>query len=161
MIRVIITDWYPREGRRNRGRQSKRWEDELKLTAGPKWRRRKPLDSTVLWYLTVRTGPALTEYRYKVVVAFGVVFRPVSQIPTTHSLRYPTPSQMADNGLLNPLGLRTSMDGDDYLFFENDSKRASLTARCTGRTALDGAAGTGRPRRTRHENVRVRSRARQ
>ncbi|GBP48758.1 hypothetical protein EVAR_32778_1 [Eumeta japonica] len=34
----IITDWYPREGRRNRGRQSKRWEDELKLTAGPKWR---------------------------------------------------------------------------------------------------------------------------
>ncbi|GBP33186.1 Putative uncharacterized transposon-derived protein F52C9.6 [Eumeta japonica] len=35
----IITDWYPREGRRNRGRQSKRWEDELKLTAGPKWRR--------------------------------------------------------------------------------------------------------------------------
>ncbi|GBP38671.1 hypothetical protein EVAR_27858_1 [Eumeta japonica] len=32
----IITDWYPREGRRNRGRQSKRWEDELKLTAGPK-----------------------------------------------------------------------------------------------------------------------------
>lgn len=35
----IITHWYPRDGRRNRGRQSKRWEDELKLTAGPKWRR--------------------------------------------------------------------------------------------------------------------------
>ncbi|GBP60294.1 hypothetical protein EVAR_91578_1 [Eumeta japonica] len=35
----IVTDWYPREGRRNRGRQSKRWEDELKLTTGPKWRR--------------------------------------------------------------------------------------------------------------------------
>ncbi|GBP51448.1 hypothetical protein EVAR_37284_1 [Eumeta japonica] len=37
MERSMI-DWYPREGRRNRGRQSKR-EDELKLTAGPKWRR--------------------------------------------------------------------------------------------------------------------------
>lgn len=35
----IITDWYPRDERRNRERQSKRWEDELKLTAGPKWRR--------------------------------------------------------------------------------------------------------------------------
>lgn len=35
----IITDWYPRDGKRNRGRQSKRWEDELKLTAGSKWRR--------------------------------------------------------------------------------------------------------------------------
>ncbi|GBP67515.1 hypothetical protein EVAR_49882_1 [Eumeta japonica] len=34
-----ITDWYPREGKRNRGRQSKRLEDELKLTAGPKWKR--------------------------------------------------------------------------------------------------------------------------
>ncbi|GBP76279.1 hypothetical protein EVAR_54966_1 [Eumeta japonica] len=34
-----LGDWYPREGRRNRGRQSKRWEDELELTAGPKWRR--------------------------------------------------------------------------------------------------------------------------
>ncbi|XP_030025374.2 uncharacterized protein LOC115443910 [Manduca sexta] len=35
----IVTDWYPRDGKRKRGRQCKRWEDELKLTAGPNWRR--------------------------------------------------------------------------------------------------------------------------
>lgn len=35
----IVTDWYPRDGKRKRGRQLKRWEDELKLTAGPYWRR--------------------------------------------------------------------------------------------------------------------------
>lgn len=34
-----VTDWYPRDGKRKRGRQRKRWEDELKLTAGPNWRR--------------------------------------------------------------------------------------------------------------------------
>lgn len=35
----IVTDWYPRDGKRSKGRQQKRWEDELKLTAGPNWRR--------------------------------------------------------------------------------------------------------------------------
>lgn len=35
----IITQWYPRDGKRSQGRQQMRWEDELKLTAGPKWRR--------------------------------------------------------------------------------------------------------------------------
>lgn len=35
----IITNWYPRDGKRCRGRQQMRWENELKLTAGPKWRR--------------------------------------------------------------------------------------------------------------------------
>lgn len=35
----IITQWYPRDGKRRRGRQQMRWEDELKLTAGSKWRR--------------------------------------------------------------------------------------------------------------------------
>ncbi|CAF4908416.1 unnamed protein product [Pieris macdunnoughi] len=35
----IVTHWYPRNGKRSRGRQYRRWEDELKLTAGPNWRR--------------------------------------------------------------------------------------------------------------------------
>lgn len=34
-----VTEWYPRDGKRNRGRQNSRWEDELKRTAGPYWRR--------------------------------------------------------------------------------------------------------------------------
>lgn len=34
-----VTEWYPRDGKRNRGRQFTRWEDEIKLTAGPNWRR--------------------------------------------------------------------------------------------------------------------------
>lgn len=34
-----VTEWYPRDGKRNRGRQNSRWEDELKRTAGPNWRR--------------------------------------------------------------------------------------------------------------------------
>lgn len=35
----VATNWYPRDGKRNRGRQHLRWENELKLTAGPSWRR--------------------------------------------------------------------------------------------------------------------------
>lgn len=35
----IVTDWYPRNNKRSRGKQFRRWEDELKLTAGPNWRR--------------------------------------------------------------------------------------------------------------------------
>ncbi|GBP53710.1 hypothetical protein EVAR_39864_1 [Eumeta japonica] len=38
-ILPIIKDWYPRDGKRKRGRQHRRWEDKLKLTAGPNWRR--------------------------------------------------------------------------------------------------------------------------
>ncbi|PZC70710.1 hypothetical protein B5X24_HaOG215026 [Helicoverpa armigera] len=34
-----ITEWYPRDGKRNRGKQKMRWEDDLKQTAGAKWRR--------------------------------------------------------------------------------------------------------------------------
>lgn len=33
----IVTEWYPRESTRNRGRQSKRWEDDIKKIAGPVW----------------------------------------------------------------------------------------------------------------------------
>lgn len=33
----IISEWYPRDGKRNRGRQTKRWEDDLKRIAGPEW----------------------------------------------------------------------------------------------------------------------------
>lgn len=36
---TIISDWYPRDGKRSRGRQQTRWEDDLKLTAGHHWRR--------------------------------------------------------------------------------------------------------------------------
>ncbi|XP_045454234.1 fatty acid synthase-like [Melitaea cinxia] len=35
----IITEWYPRESRRSRGRQPKRWEDDLMQVAGPEWLR--------------------------------------------------------------------------------------------------------------------------
>uniref|UniRef100_A0A2H1V663 SFRICE_031899 n=1 Tax=Spodoptera frugiperda TaxID=7108 RepID=A0A2H1V663_SPOFR len=33
----IITEWYPRDGKRNKGRQTKRWEDDIKKVAGPEW----------------------------------------------------------------------------------------------------------------------------
>lgn len=36
---TVVSDWYPRDGKRNRGRQQMRWEDDLRLTAGNKWRR--------------------------------------------------------------------------------------------------------------------------
>ncbi|CAH2239765.1 jg24654 [Pararge aegeria aegeria] len=36
---TLVTHWYPRDGQRKKGRQQRRWEDELKLTAGPLWRR--------------------------------------------------------------------------------------------------------------------------
>lgn len=32
----IITEWYPRDGKRSKGGQTKRWEDDLKV-AGPEW----------------------------------------------------------------------------------------------------------------------------
>lgn len=35
----VITNWYPRDGKRKKGRPAKRWEDEIRLTAGPYWRR--------------------------------------------------------------------------------------------------------------------------
>lgn len=34
-----VSNWYPRDGKRNRGRQQMRWEDDLRLTAGHLWRR--------------------------------------------------------------------------------------------------------------------------
>lgn len=34
-----LTMWYPREGKRSRGRPRKRWEDDIKEVAGPLWRR--------------------------------------------------------------------------------------------------------------------------
>ncbi|GBP18476.1 hypothetical protein EVAR_93881_1 [Eumeta japonica] len=34
-----VTNWYPRDGKRNRGRQQTRREDDLKLTAGHQWRK--------------------------------------------------------------------------------------------------------------------------
>lgn len=34
-----ITDWYPRDGKRSKRRQPKRWEDDLRRTAGPEWMR--------------------------------------------------------------------------------------------------------------------------
>lgn len=33
----LITEWYPIDGKRNRGRQTKRWEDDLRKIAGPTW----------------------------------------------------------------------------------------------------------------------------
>lgn len=35
----IVTEWYPRDGKRNKGRQTKRWEDDIKKVAGPEWSR--------------------------------------------------------------------------------------------------------------------------
>lgn len=35
----IVTNWYPTYKKRNRGRQFKRWEDEIKSFAGPLWSR--------------------------------------------------------------------------------------------------------------------------
>ena len=34
-----VTLWYPRDGTRNRGRQARRWEDDLSQTLGPYWTR--------------------------------------------------------------------------------------------------------------------------
>ncbi|GBP00563.1 hypothetical protein EVAR_76865_1 [Eumeta japonica] len=33
----MTTEWYPRDGIRNKGRQTKRWEDEVRAVAGPEW----------------------------------------------------------------------------------------------------------------------------
>lgn len=35
----LITEWYPRDGKRNRGRQTKRWEDDIIKIAGTTWTR--------------------------------------------------------------------------------------------------------------------------
>ncbi|GBP23911.1 hypothetical protein EVAR_86288_1 [Eumeta japonica] len=35
----IISEWYPRDGKRNKGRPIKRWEDDIKGVAGPEWTR--------------------------------------------------------------------------------------------------------------------------
>lgn len=34
-----ISEWYPRDGKRKRGRPTMKWEDDLKLTVGATWRR--------------------------------------------------------------------------------------------------------------------------
>ena len=34
-VNCVVTEWHPRESRRYRGRQPKRWEDDLKQVAGP------------------------------------------------------------------------------------------------------------------------------
>ena len=34
-----ILEWYPRNGKRCKGRPTKRWEDDLKRVAGPEWTR--------------------------------------------------------------------------------------------------------------------------
>ena len=34
-----ITEWQPREGKRNRGQQKRRWRDEIRKSAGPTWYR--------------------------------------------------------------------------------------------------------------------------
>ncbi|GBP02669.1 hypothetical protein EVAR_70968_1 [Eumeta japonica] len=31
----LVAEWYPRDSKRNRGRQTKRWEDDFKKIAGP------------------------------------------------------------------------------------------------------------------------------
>ncbi|GBP25976.1 LINE-1 retrotransposable element ORF2 protein [Eumeta japonica] len=35
----LITEWYPRGNKRSKGRQHKRWEDDIKQIAGAKWTR--------------------------------------------------------------------------------------------------------------------------
>lgn len=35
-----VAEWYPREGKRKRGRPSKRWDEDLKAAAGIMWRRK-------------------------------------------------------------------------------------------------------------------------
>lgn len=35
----IITQWYPREGKRKRGRQQKRWDDDIRQVADTTWSR--------------------------------------------------------------------------------------------------------------------------
>lgn len=35
----IVTQWYPREGKRKRGRQQKRWDDDIRQVAGITWSR--------------------------------------------------------------------------------------------------------------------------
>ncbi|GBP88125.1 hypothetical protein EVAR_63933_1 [Eumeta japonica] len=35
----IITQWYPRDGKRKRGRPQKRWDDDIRQVAGKTWRR--------------------------------------------------------------------------------------------------------------------------
>lgn len=42
-----VTVWYPRDGKRKRGGQRKRWEDEIKAAAGATWSR-KAMDKQ-LW----------------------------------------------------------------------------------------------------------------
>ncbi|GBP12539.1 Putative uncharacterized transposon-derived protein F52C9.6 [Eumeta japonica] len=37
----LITEWYPRESNRSKGRQTKRWEDDLKNVAGSLWLRKQ------------------------------------------------------------------------------------------------------------------------
>ncbi|GBP24306.1 hypothetical protein EVAR_9404_1 [Eumeta japonica] len=35
----LVTKWYPRDGKRSRGRPNKRWEDDLRKIAGQVWSR--------------------------------------------------------------------------------------------------------------------------
>ncbi|GBP39362.1 Putative uncharacterized transposon-derived protein F52C9.6 [Eumeta japonica] len=36
----LVSEWYPREANRKRGRPLRRWDDDLKATAGSIWRRK-------------------------------------------------------------------------------------------------------------------------
>lgn len=35
-----VAEWYPREGKRKRGRPTKRWDEDLRAAAGTMWRRK-------------------------------------------------------------------------------------------------------------------------
>ena len=35
----FVTEWYPREGKRRRGRPLKRWDDDIRQVAGVTWNR--------------------------------------------------------------------------------------------------------------------------
>ncbi|CAH2092458.1 unnamed protein product [Euphydryas editha] len=38
--KALVSVWYPREGKRRKGRQNKRWRDEIKAIARRTWMRR-------------------------------------------------------------------------------------------------------------------------
>lgn len=45
----IITEWYPRNSKRNNGRQIKKWEDDFEKMAGPVWVRMARGKRGYLW----------------------------------------------------------------------------------------------------------------
>ena len=57
----VITSWYPRDGTRKRGRQEKRWRDDIVKAAGATWertaldrQRRKTLEKVFVLQWTVQ-----------------------------------------------------------------------------------------------------------